>query len=132
MPDGGKLIIETAWVAPEAAEQDPSRWLSISVTDTGCGMTPEIQARVYEPFFTTKEQGKGTGLGLSAVYGIVKQSGGRVTFTSAPGVGTSFRILLPAAQELQAGPDSGPFDSQDAAAGSRQAAGSSHLVAETY
>ena len=132
MPDGGKLIIETAWVAPEAAEQDPSCWLSISVTDTGCGMTPEIQARVYEPFFTTKEQGKGTGLGLSAVYGIVKQSGGRVTFTSAPGVGTSFRILLPAAQELQAGPDSGPFDSQDAAAGSRQAAGSSHLVAETY
>ena len=101
MPDGGKLTIRTSNVtAAESArfrEQGfkPGEYVLVEVTDTGTGMTPDVMAKIFEPFFSTKEVGKGTGLGLSTVYGIVKQTGGYIYVDSKPGAGTTFRILLP-------------------------------------
>jgi len=111
MPNGGKLTIETALasIEPEAAAYDPDlvpgTYVTLTVTDTGIGMTPEVLGRVFEPFFTTKEAGAGSGLGLSMVYGFVKQSSGHVRVYSELGHGTSVRIYLPvnqnAARELR-------------------------------
>jgi CheY-like chemotaxis protein len=74
----------------------PGEHISIAVSDTGSGMTPEVVQRAFDPFFTTKPIGEGTGLGLSMVYGFVTQSGGQVKIDSAPGAGTTVTILLPA------------------------------------
>ncbi|MFT8246232.1 PAS domain S-box protein [Roseomonas sp. BN140053] len=100
MPDGGQLRIETAntWLDERAArERDlpPGAFITLSVSDTGAGMTPEVAARAFDPFFTTKPLGQGTGLGLSMIYGFVRQSGGQVRIYSAPGEGTTVRLYLP-------------------------------------
>jgi signal transduction histidine kinase len=73
--------------------------VEIIITDTGVGMTPEVQARIFDPFFTTKAVGEGTGLGLSIVYGIIEDHRGQITVESTPGVGTTFQIQLPVNQQ---------------------------------
>jgi len=101
MPGGGRLTVATRRVELDAdyanlrADVTPGIYEAISVTDTGAGMPPEIAARAFEPFYTTKGIGKGSGLGLSMVYGFAKQSGGHATIYSEPGRGTTVTIYLP-------------------------------------
>jgi PAS domain S-box-containing protein len=98
MPHGGRLRIETANVrgGGEGPDAGPAgEHVTIAVSDTGCGIPPELLDKVFEPFFTTKDTGKGTGLGLSTVYGFVKQSGGHVRLSSELGAGSTVRIYLP-------------------------------------
>jgi PAS domain S-box-containing protein len=116
MPNGGTLSIETAGeLVPDPPPEDSpvaaGRYAVLRIRDTGMGIRPEIQPRIFEPFFTTKEIGKGTGLGLSTVYGIVKQSGGEIVFTSAPGRGTIFSIHLPASARARGEPGAKPLAS---------------------
>ena len=108
MPAGGRLEIRGATMVLDAdralgfGETEPGRYVGLSVSDTGCGMTREVTRRIFEPFFTTKPEGRGTGLGLSTAYGIIKQSNGFVSVQSAPGLGTSFYIFFP---PIEAVPD---------------------------
>ena len=100
MPEGGRITIETAnkWLDDRTAKErdlPPGQYLSVCVTDTGTGMTPEVIARAFDPFFTTKPLGQGTGLGLSMVYGFVRQSGGQVRIYSEVGSGTTMCLYLP-------------------------------------
>ncbi len=101
MPNGGRLTVatqvETAKFARRMGHETmaPGNYVAISVSDTGSGMSPDVQARIFEPFFTTKPVGSGTGLGLSTVYGIVRQTGGFVKVDSTLGTGTTFTIYLP-------------------------------------
>lgn len=100
MPEGGRLLITTSCKSSEDGKpSDNDEALAVlEITDTGLGMTPEVQSRVFEPFFTTKEMGRGTGLGLSSVLGIAQRSGGRVEVKSSLGHGSTFRTLLPRAK----------------------------------
>ncbi len=107
MPNGGTITLATAnRVVAESDERDiePGEWVTLSVHDTGTGMTDEVRERLFEPFFTTKERGRGTGLGLATSYGIMEQSGGRIVVETALGRGSTFTIWLPRSREAADGP----------------------------
>lgn len=87
----------TITLSTRVAVQDERDWACIEVADDGCGMTPEVQRRIFEPFYTTKPVGQGTGLGLSMAFSIVQKHGGRIEVQSAPGEGTRFRVWVPVA-----------------------------------
>jgi len=98
---GGQLTVTVAFtnIGPgnEASpDLPPGRYVELTVRDTGMGMDPEVMARVFEPFFTTRDKGRGTGMGLAVVYGIVKGLNGDITVESTPGIGSTFRVFLPA------------------------------------
>lgn len=107
MPSGGKLAIVADNVelsgddVAEATDVSPGRFVSLIVSDSGTGMTSEVKARVFEPFYTTKGEGKGTGIGLATVQRIVKAHGGFIRVESELGVGTAFEIFLPCAVEIE-------------------------------
>ncbi len=106
MPDGGTLTISTAdrIVREQGISSDPELpdgcYLELCVTDTGVGMTDEVQKKIFEPFFSTKEPGKGTGLGLASVYGTVKDHAGAIEVRSTVGKGSSFSVLLPISDDI--------------------------------
>jgi len=98
---GGQLTVAVAFKNvgqgnTAAPDLPPGRYVELTVKDTGMGMDPEVMARVFEPFFTTRDKGRGTGMGLAVVYGIVKGLNGDITVESTPGIGSTFRVFLPA------------------------------------
>ncbi len=101
MPDGGRIVIETgsAFIGPEPTGMrlapKSGEYVTLSVSDTGTGMSAETLAHIFEPFFTTKAPGAGTGLGLSTVYGIVNQASGGIAVESKSGRGSTFKIYFP-------------------------------------
>jgi signal transduction histidine kinase/CheY-like chemotaxis protein len=108
MPTGGKLVIETSQIEVEDARREglgelrPGSYVALSVEDTGVGMDSGTLVHLFEPFFTTKERGKGTGLGLATVHAIVKRYDGAIFVDSAPGVGSTFKVLFPRAAQAPA------------------------------
>ncbi len=100
MPTQRRGVIRLATRVERVEERD---WACIEVSDDGCGMSPEVLRRIFEPFYTTKPVGQGTGLGLSMAFSIVQRHGGRIDVTSAPGEGTSFRVWVPVAGPGTAG-----------------------------
>jgi signal transduction histidine kinase/CheY-like chemotaxis protein len=98
-----------------SARVDESCWVWVEVADDGRGMAPDVMERMFEPFFTTKEVGRGTGMGLAMVHGIVHDHGGHIQVESAPGQGSVFRVLLPAAAQDTVGPDASPAPAPAAA-----------------
>jgi len=105
MPEGGRILITTDVVqtgsdlASMSSFLEPESYVRLMFTDTGLGMTDDVQKQIFEPFFTTKSRGRGTGLGLATTYGAVQQAGGHISVWSQPGHGTTFTIYLPHAEE---------------------------------
>jgi PAS domain S-box-containing protein len=131
MPNGGRLTIETGnrWLDRRTArERDlpPGQYVSLCVSDSGTGMTPEVMARAFDPFFTTKPIGQGTGLGLSMIYGFVRQSGGQVRIYSELGKGTMVCLYLP----RHFGDVEQAEDAADAAAAPRAEQGETVLIVD--
>ncbi|MCR4378374.1 MAG: response regulator [Rhodospirillales bacterium] len=118
MPDGGRLTLETQCRHLDQAyayrhlELQPGDYVEIAVTDTGMGIPADIKEHIFEPFFTTKHSGKGTGLGLSTIFGFMKQSGGHVNVYSEPGLGSTFKLLVPAAHPATDQPSSQKSDAE--------------------
>ena len=116
MPEGGLLRIQTANVRIDGELKmgdialPTGRYVQLTISDTGTGMTKEVLEHIFEPFFTTKEAGKGTGLGLAVVYGIVRNHGGAIVCASEPGAGTVFQIYLPALSILEAPATAAPAE----------------------
>jgi signal transduction histidine kinase len=106
MPNGGPIRIATAVVELDVAaarrnlDARAGRFVCLTVSDSGCGMTPEVRDRIFDPFFTTKEVGKGTGLGLSTVHGIIQQHEGWIEIATEPGVGSTFSVFLPVLENV--------------------------------
>jgi len=122
MPEGGELRLRLSHLTlrpgdtPPSSGMEPGEWITLAVSDTGTGISPDVLPHIYEPFFTTKEVGQGTGLGLSQVYGIVKQHQGFIEVEAEVGKGTTFTIYLPGLAEqrerreevsMEASPDLG-------------------------
>ena len=103
-PDGGRIVIGARRldVGQGDADLEPGAYVELSVADTGVGMSPEVRARAFEPFFSTKDVGQGTGLGLSQVYGLARQAGGVARLESAEGQGTVVSLILPITEHAAA------------------------------
>jgi two-component system, cell cycle sensor histidine kinase and response regulator CckA len=135
MPTGGELVIETAMAnvgdgpppGDAGVAMAPGRYAVLVARDSGRGMDRATLANIFEPFFTTKDVGRGSGLGLSTVYGIVKQSGGYIWASSAPGQGSTFRIYLP---ETTSTPERGRPSAPHFQSGATPGQGELILVAE--
>lgn len=106
LAEGGDLYLHTENAVLDEAdvlpyEKEAGKYVKVSITDTGIGMTQKVSQKIFEPFFTTKKEGMGTGLGLSTAYGIIKQHGGFIGFETEPGKGTTFNIHLPATDKIR-------------------------------
>jgi signal transduction histidine kinase len=123
MPEGGSLRVATAPApADDRGEPPAPPQVQADVTDTGCGMSQETKAHIFDPLYTTKERGKGTGLGLVVVSHIMQEHGGAIEVESEPGRGTRFRLRFPALPGDAAGPEEGAWPAERVGA-SEQAAG---------